>query len=256
MKHKIVHGILVFLCLFCLSFALVPSCIYGIWNIGVLFLYAVGIAFLLLLRFYAQISLFLKKHRKIGVSAVILFFLAFGAFCFANGILFQYAYGKQPSSENARDTVVVLGCQIIGDRPSLSLQKRLDKATEYLSSCPEANCIVTGGIGKGKQYSEAEIMKRYLMEKGIEPSRIYLEDRSTGTRENLNFAMSVAQQNQLSTHFVIVSDNYHQYRAAVYRQRDFSKTAAHLSSDGPWGIVPCYWMREVLGVFYLFAEGI
>lgn len=256
MKHKIIRYTLAFLCLFCLSFALIPSCIYNIWNIGVLFLYAAGIACFLLLRFYQQISLFLKRHRKIRISAVILFFLAFGAFCFANGVLLQYAYGKQPSEENARDTVVILGCQILGDQPSLALQKRLDKAAEYLRSCPEASCIVTGGIGKGKQYSEAEIMKRYLTEKGIESSRIYLEDRSTGTRENLNFAMSVARQNHLSDDFVVVSDNYHQYRAAVYLMRDFSKTAAHLSSKSPWGIVPCYWMREVLGVFYLFAEGI
>lgn len=187
---------------------------------------------------------------------MLLLVLSLGAFCFANGLLFQYAYGKQPNLSNEKDTVVVLGCQILGDQPSLSLKKRLDKAAEYLSSHPEASCIVTGGVGKGKLYSEAEIMKRYLSEKGIDPSRIYLEDRSTGTRENLNFAMSVARQNRLSTDFVIVSDNYHQYRAAVYLKWDFSKNASHLSSDGPWGIVPCYWMREVLGVFYLFAEGI
>lgn len=256
MNHKTVRCIFALTAFVCLFFALIPSLFFGIWNIGVPALYALGIGMLLFLFFRDKTALFWQRHRRLHMLFVLFCWLALGAFCFANILLVQYAFGKQPSSANAKDTVVVLGCQILGDRPSLSLQKRLEKAAEYLTEFPEANCIVTGGVGTGKQYSEAEIMKRYLTEQGIAPSRIDTEDRSTGTRENLQFAMAVAQQHQLSENFVIISDPYHQYRAAVYLKRDFSKTASHLSSQGPWILLPCYWMREVLGVFYLFAEGI
>ncbi len=255
MKYKIIHGLLLLSCIFCLAFAAIPSLLYFIWNVGVLALYGIGITLLLLIKFSHPVWAWLKKHKWLFRSGVLILAIAFSFFCYANLLLFSYAYQKQPTDANAKDTVVVLGCQIIGDQPSLSLRKRLDKAAEFLLLHPEANCIVTGGVGKGKQYSEAEIMKRYLTEHGIDANRIYSEEHSTGTRENLRYAMQIAQKHQLSTDVIIVSDNYHQYRAAVYLKRDFSKTAAHLSSSGPWGIVPCYWLREILGVFYLFMEG-
>ncbi len=255
MKHKIIKGSLLLLGVLCLLFAAIPSLLYFIWNVGVLGLYVIGAALLIFWKFFSTLENWMKQHKWLSRFGILMLAIAFFLFCYANVVLWTYAYQKQPTDANARDTVVVLGCQIIDDQPSLSLRKRLDKAAEFLISHPDANCIVTGGIGVGKQYSEAEIMKRYLTEHGIPPHRIYPEKQSTGTRENLQYAMQIAKEHHLSSDFIIVSDNYHQYRAAVYLNRDFAKTAFHLSSNGPWGIVPCYWLREILGVFYLFLEG-
>ncbi len=255
MKNKIMHPFLLFFGIFCLIFAAIPSLLYFIWNVGVLALYTAGITLLLCRKGYHSIKIWFGKHKWIFRFVLGILTLAFVFFCYANTILWIYGYQKQPTDANAGDTVIVLGCQIIGDQPSLSLRKRLDKAAAFLISHPDANCIVTGGIGEGKQYSEAEIMKRYLTEHGIHADRIYPEEQSTGTRENLQYAMQIAKEHHLPLDFIIISDNYHQYRAAVYLNRDFGKTATHLSSNGPWGIVPCYWVREVLGVLYLFVEG-
>ena len=48
--------------------------------------------------------------------------------------------------------LLILGAKLFGDRPSLSLQNRLDVALEYLYSHPEVKVIVSGGQGKMKIY--------------------------------------------------------------------------------------------------------
>ena len=78
--------------------------------------------------------------------------------------------------ENA--TAVVLGCRVYGERASLSLIERLDAAYDYLEENPKAVCVVSGGQGSGENISEAECMYRWLVEKGIDASRIYKEEKS------------------------------------------------------------------------------
>lgn len=90
--------------------------------------------------------------------------------------------GAQP------EYIVVLGAQVRGSVPSLSLQYRLDKAAESAKEYPQAKLILSGGQGSGEDISEAECMRRYLAQKGLEEDRILTEDRSTSTLENLRFS--------------------------------------------------------------------
>lgn len=77
--------------------------------------------------------------------------------------------------EKAPQFVVVLGAQIQGDQPSLTLKKRLDRAYEYLTEHPEASAFVSGGQGPDEQQTEASVMSAYLTARGIDPSRIVEE---------------------------------------------------------------------------------
>ena len=85
----------------------------------------------------------------------------------------------------SRVTVIVLGCQVNGNQPSLMLQGRLDKAYEFLSAHPEAYCITSGGQGEHEDFAEGDIMRDYLINKGISPKRIIAETKSTDTYSNL-----------------------------------------------------------------------
>ena len=49
--------------------------------------------------------------------------------------------------------------------------------------------IVSGGQGSDEAISEAEAMRRYLVEQGIRNEEIIMEDKSTNTEENLVFSM-------------------------------------------------------------------
>ena len=123
-------------------------------------------------------------------------------------------------------TVVVLGCQVRGTEPSLTLRKRLDAAYDYLVNNPETNAVLSGGKGSGEEISEAQCMYEYLTGKGIAPDRLYLEDRSTTTNENIKFSKKIIEENGLAPDLAIVTDWYHEFRAAVIAHRAGCRSGA------------------------------
>lgn len=111
--------------------------------------------------------------------------------------------------------VLILGAKLFGDKPSLSLQNRLDVALGYLHSHLKVKVVVSGGQGDDEDISEALSMSRYLMENGIGKERILLEDRSTSTYENLKFSKELYDVK----HAVVVSNTYHLYRTKIIANR-------------------------------------
>lgn len=111
--------------------------------------------------------------------------LALGAFLVFGAVMscLMAAAIHRPPKENG--TVVILGCQVKGTQPSLMLTKRLEAAKEYLDRNPEAVCIPSGGKGNGELVSEAQAMKAWLVEHGIDENRIYPEAQSRDTVENI-----------------------------------------------------------------------
>ena len=53
----------------------------------------------------------------------------------------------------------MLGAGLKGDTPSLALERRLEKAAEYMNKNGNAIAIVSGGQGKGETISEAQAME-------------------------------------------------------------------------------------------------
>lgn len=140
-------------------------------------------------------------------------------------------------------TVVVLGCQIKGDQPSLMLQWRLEEALEYLRQNPQAPVVCTGGVGTGERYSEAEVMRRYLERSGIDAQRIYVEEASSSTKENISFSAKLIAEENLPRSVAVASDRFHQLRAHYYARQN-GLEGASLATQTPWGIAPSYWVRE------------
>ena len=62
-------------------------------------------------------------------------------------------------------------------------------------------------------------MKGYLLEQGIPESDIILEDRSTTTLENLQFSKDIIDSFEGRKYTVLVTSNYHVYRALRYCRR-------------------------------------
>lgn len=117
----------------------------------------------------------------------------------------------QKEVPNHADYLIVLGAQVRGTVPSLALQYRINTAAEYLTRNKSTVAIVSGGQGSGEEISEAEAMKRGLLKKGIEESRVIMEDRSTSTYENIKYS------NQLipggAKRGFLVTNDFHVYRA-------------------------------------------
>ena len=189
--------------------------------------------------------------KKLGLPGKIL--LGAGALavvCFIVGAaVFSVKMVRAMNREPQRgDVVVVLGCQVKGERPSRMLRQRLDIAKEYLDETPDAIVIVYGGKGADEKISEAECMRRYLVEEGIDESRIIMEDKSTSTDENLKYSFEIIDSMGLEGNIVLVTDGYHQYRAQLIAKRHGAERVDALSASTELRFIPTYWVREWFGL--------
>lgn len=146
-------------------------------------------------------------------------------------------------------TLVVLGCKVRGEDPSLMLRKRLEAAYEYLAENPDSACVLSGGQGPDEAITEAECMYRYLVERGIDKERLYKEEKSTSTRENLAFSKEIIENNQLDPQIAIATNEFHEYRAGkVAKALGFDYSA--VPGKTPAYLFATYYARELYGILY------
>lgn len=162
--------------------------------------------------------------------------------------------GADSPDDKKSNTVIVLGCLVREDGPSESLRVRLDTALEYLEENPEAVCIVSGGQGITEPVSEASAMRTYLMEKGISSDRIYVEDESTNTKENLENSKKIIEAEGLSSTAMIVTSDYHEYRA-LKRAESCGITGIGLGAATPAWLWPAAYIREMYGILEMWFIG-
>lgn len=90
--------------------------------------------------------------------------------------------------------------------------KRLELVTELYESKGCDKIICSGGVANPKvSFSEAEMMKKYLVSLGINESDIYTEDKSMTTKENAQYSVPIALELGANT-IIIVSTSEHFYK--------------------------------------------
>ena len=152
-------------------------------------------------------------------------------------------------------TVLVLGARTHGDRPSRMLRERLDVAADYLKETPEATCIGSGGQGPDEQYTAAHVMKTYLCGQGIAAERIFEENRSTDTHQNIDYSLAIIREEGLSERVVIATQEFHQYRAATLARRAGLTDVSAVTTPSPLYLLLCYWVRECAAICRLWVFG-
>ncbi len=190
-----------------------------------------------------------RRLKKCFLAALVLFFFSFACI---QGVIVAHSYSEPYDG----DLLIVLGAGLYGSQPSASLISRLQMARDYLECHPQAVAILSGGQGPGEDISEAEAMRRYLVQSGIANDRLLLESRSTNTRENLLYSRELLTNEEHTTQvsLAIVTNDFHQYRAqALARQLNLQTFAlAAPTPDVPGLEMNCY-IREYFAVvkFYL-----
>ncbi|MBQ3136577.1 MAG: YdcF family protein [Clostridia bacterium] len=214
------------------------------FNIGLVPVYGLGAVLTAYGVFFDRIKKRVILDVILGVGISVL--LGFG--------IFIGAYGGNDTADYREETVIVLGCGIRGERVSVGLAKRLDKAYEYHRRNPEALIIVSGGQGPQEDIPEALAMKRYLMGKGIPEHMIIMEDKSTSTITNFRNTYAIMQEKGMSTSSVVfVTNAYHVYRSAYYAKAEGFLEASHLGTNIIWYTVPMNYMREMLAIVKMWV---
>ncbi len=198
----------------------------------------------------------LNNKRFDGILGKIIFIakLVFEIFALAMIIAFivieiQISAGAKTTAEPNAEYVIILGAGLDGEKPLPPLVSRMDKALEYLRANPNAKVIATGGQGAGEGITEAEAARRYLVANGIEEARIFLEDKSVDTLENIQFASSLFEKD---TRVVIVTNEFHIYRS-MYIARKNGLNAASLVAPSPSFMHKVsYFLREFFSVVLMY----
>lgn len=179
-----------------------------------------------------------KKLTSIALSCVAVLI----SLC---GVLSWNTYSDDVTGENF-DFVVVLGAQTHGDQPSRTLRERLDLAYDYLTAHPQAHVVVSGGQGPDEDYTEAEVMRSYLIGRGIAPDRILKEEQASNTRENLYNSQQIAQENGLDTSRVlIITSEFHMNRARFIAYDLGMSPYGITSTTTPKFLQWNYYLREI-----------
>lgn len=191
------------------------------------------------------------RKISLAVMAIAAVFIILAAVI---SVFMVRAANSPPREPNGECTVIVLGCKVRGETPSSMLYYRAMSAYRYLEANPSAVCIASGGQGADELISEAECVKRILLEKGIAEERIILEDKSTSTDENIRFSLQKMEEYGISGSVALATNEFHQLRAQMiagsYGVESFSLTSHTLDY-----LLPTYWLREWFGVTYQFLFG-
>ena len=112
------------------------------------------------------------------------------------------------------DCIIILGAGIWGDKPSPMLEDRLLEGIKLYQNNVSDKIIMSGDHGK-KEYDEVNIMKNYVVERGIPSENIFMDHAGFSTYESIYRAKEIFQAKKI----VIVTQKYHLYRALYIANR-------------------------------------
>lgn len=231
--------------LYCVGIALSGFGTFFFWIWGVL-----GVACLLLSYICSNRKLLTVIPKWVKVAFWSLFCIGMTLLCIVEGMI-CLKFNSSPSP--GADYCIILGAQWKSTGPSEVLRRRLDAAIEYLVENPKTKVIVSGGQGGNEMISEAAGMQGYLMDAGIAESRIIMEDKSSNTYENLVFSADFLDE--AVDRVVIVTNNFHTFRALGIAEKQGYENVEGLSASSVAGFLPNNMLREFVGVIKDFVVG-
>lgn len=203
----------------------------------------------------------LYSHSEIGrhVRTLIIMSISF-IFCYLECLLASTIFCAIASTrykiKKPMDYIIILGCAIRKDgSPTPILRGRIDRALAFDKEQNEkwnkhAKFVPSGGQGSNEVISEAESMKRYLMEQGIPENCILKEDKSVNTYQNMAFSKKIIEgdaEDISKTNIAFSTTNYHVLRGYTLAQRLGMKVSG-LSAKTKKYFYPNAFLREFVGL--------
>ena len=162
------------------------------------------------------------RRKKRHWLAAALLLLGLGLVLFGALELVIAVHSRDRVVENHPPKVMVIfGCQMRRDGPSVLLRDRLDAALAYWEAHPDIKIVVTGGKGDDEHVYEARGMYDYLTAHGVDGANIYMEDKSRNTWQNINntFALMEREGWELTDDVLLVSSGFHLARIEMLWDR-------------------------------------
>ena len=149
--------------------------------------------------------------KVVILSAVVVFLLIVIGTALATNSIVQFS---KLDEKTKCDTAIILGAATSNGEVSPVYRERINHGIWLYENGYVDYLILTGGIGKGNEMSDAHAAKQYAIEKGVPEQAILIEEQSTITEENLEHAKAIMDEHSLDT-AIIVSDPLHMKRAML-----------------------------------------
>ena len=169
-------------------------------------------------------------------------------------IIIKASFGEPKES---CEYVVVLGAKVRPDGPSVSLMDRIRAANDYMTAHPDVIAVVSGGQGADEPMSEAQCMYEELVKLGIDPDRLWMEDKATSTWENLQFSLNLIQEKTGTRpgKIGLLSSEYHMFRASLFADACGVESVGIPAKTSRLSQRINHFMREVAGVWHYILLG-
>ena len=200
-----------------------------------------------------------RGHRAAAwceLALIAALLLGFSLFTVLETMVVRGSFADE--SDAPVSAVIVLGAGVNGETPSLTLRTRIDAAAAYLEEHPNVPVVLSGGQGPGEAITEAECMRRALVRRGVDESRLYPEERSTSTQENLRYSRAILEELGVdpARRVAIVTSDFHLCRARLMWGGDTAAVPAHLPSALYFQCLTVnYFIREAFGLAAYFVYG-
>ena len=194
----------------------------------------------------------MKGMRRL--LAMLLGLCLLGLFCIAGLMGFVYYKETHLPPEGDADVIIVLGAQVKEDgTPSVALERRLTAALESYQQ-KQRTIIVCGAQGSNEPRPEGEVMREWLLARGVPEGDVIAETASMNTRQNLTNAKEIMQAHGLTRALVVTSD-YHVARALELCRQTGIEAAGKGSPSKPEYFLKNHF-REGLSWVKLWLEGL
>lgn len=226
-----------------------------VFHIGTILPLGIGLIFIGHAVFWHSLQGYLARHvtvKKLWRSIWLLFLVWLISFC-----LFVF-YLKQHLNTHIHPdravAIIALGGGTKDNKPTVTVQARLDKASQVIHLFPQALIITSGGFDEGEDVSEAYAMAEYLHQQhNIALARIALEEQSTSTALNfINSKTILAKKGiGLTQPIIAVTSDFHTLRSSMIGKKQGYTHLQVVGADTPWYIRPNVWFRE----YFAFISG-
>ena len=201
--------------------------------------------------FGAKFPKFTKITLRICTAVLCVGLLIAGL---TEAVIIKHSFGD-PKEEVSY--MVVLGAKVRSTGPSVSLWDRIYGARDYLVAHEDVIAIVSGGQGADEPMTEARAMYDALVDLGIPPERIWLEEKATSTWENITFSLDLIESTTGTRpdKIGVLSSEYHLFRASLLAEKcgvDFVGIPAETSR---FSQKVNHFMREIAGVWHYLILG-
>jgi uncharacterized SAM-binding protein YcdF (DUF218 family) len=165
---------------------------------------------------------------------------------------------RQSTIDEARpaDVILILGAAEYRGRPSPVLKARLDHGLQLYQRGLAPRILTTGGAGGDPDFTESEVGRAYLVDRGVPSDAIVVEREGESTAHSTAAAAEIMRRMGLDS-AIVVSDGYHIFRVKKMLEFRGLKVYGSPRNAPPGGGVRRWWqyLRQAAG-YILWSSGV